>query len=181
MQAQQFLNEETGYQRYRGRSPRRFPTDSTTRPPAWRRGSSRSSGRGATVMRRRAPLHEGRAPDGRDALLGAGDRQLVVPPLLRGPARRQVPADGLRVESDRLRDLPKELIKPPRVWADRAFNVQRWTRMPSGGHFAAMEEPRALVDRSAPSSAAALARAERLVAPAVDFHDVADRAAVVGP
>jgi pimeloyl-ACP methyl ester carboxylesterase len=41
---------------------------------------------------------------------------------------------------------PKELIKPPRVWADRAFNVQRWTVMPKGGHFAAMEEPEALVE-----------------------------------
>jgi len=26
------------------------------------------------------------------------------------------------------------------------FNVQRWTSMPAGGHFAAMEEPRALVE-----------------------------------
>jgi len=41
---------------------------------------------------------------------------------------------------------PKEIIKPPRVWADRLFNVQRWTRMERGGHFAAMEEPRALVE-----------------------------------
>ena len=41
---------------------------------------------------------------------------------------------------------PRELVKPPRVWAERVFNVERWTRMPSGGHFAAMEEPKALVD-----------------------------------
>jgi pimeloyl-ACP methyl ester carboxylesterase len=41
---------------------------------------------------------------------------------------------------------PGEMVKPPRRWAERAYNVQRWTRMPSGGHFAAMEEPRALVD-----------------------------------
>jgi hypothetical protein len=26
------------------------------------------------------------------------------------------------------------------------FNVQRWTRFASGGHFAAMEEPAALVE-----------------------------------
>jgi hypothetical protein len=36
--------------------------------------------------------------------------------------------------------------KPPRAWAERMFNVQRCTRMPAGGHFAAMEEPRALVE-----------------------------------
>ncbi len=41
---------------------------------------------------------------------------------------------------------PREMVKPPRRWAERAYNVQRWTRMPAGGHFAAMEEPRALVE-----------------------------------
>jgi microsomal epoxide hydrolase len=41
---------------------------------------------------------------------------------------------------------PKELIRPPRAWVERLYNVQRWTRFPQGGHFAAMEEPRALVD-----------------------------------
>ena len=30
---------------------------------------------------------------------------------------------------------------PPRAWADRAYNITRWTEMASGGHFAAMEEP----------------------------------------
>jgi microsomal epoxide hydrolase len=41
---------------------------------------------------------------------------------------------------------PREIVKPPRKWAEQRFNVQRWTRFPSGGHFAAMEEPKALVD-----------------------------------
>jgi microsomal epoxide hydrolase len=36
---------------------------------------------------------------------------------------------------------PKDLVTPPREWAERFFNVQRWTEMPRGGHFAAMEEP----------------------------------------
>ena len=30
---------------------------------------------------------------------------------------------------------------PPRSWAERAYNIVRWSEMPSGGHFAAMEEP----------------------------------------
>lgn len=34
----------------------------------------------------------------------------------------------------------------PRSWLERAANVQRWTEMPRGGHFAAMEEPQLLVD-----------------------------------
>jgi microsomal epoxide hydrolase len=41
---------------------------------------------------------------------------------------------------------PGEIIRPPRSWAEAHFNVKRWTRMPSGGHFAALEEPVALVD-----------------------------------
>lgn len=39
---------------------------------------------------------------------------------------------------------PKDLTHPPRQWAERFFNVERWTEMPSGGHFAAMEEPQLL-------------------------------------
>ena len=39
---------------------------------------------------------------------------------------------------------PKEILHVPRAWAERAYNIQRWTVMPSGGHFAALEEPEAL-------------------------------------
>ncbi|HXC50208.1 MAG TPA: epoxide hydrolase [Candidatus Limnocylindrales bacterium] len=41
---------------------------------------------------------------------------------------------------------PRELFRPPRAWAERLFNVTRWTEMKAGGHFAAMEEPEALVE-----------------------------------
>lgn len=30
---------------------------------------------------------------------------------------------------------------PPKSWAERAYNIARWSEMPRGGHFAAMEEP----------------------------------------
>ena len=33
---------------------------------------------------------------------------------------------------------------PPREWAERLYAVRRWTHMPSGGHFAAQEEPKLL-------------------------------------
>ena len=39
---------------------------------------------------------------------------------------------------------PKDLSPPPREWARRFFNVQRWTEMPRGGHFAAFEQPELL-------------------------------------
>jgi pimeloyl-ACP methyl ester carboxylesterase len=41
---------------------------------------------------------------------------------------------------------PKDISHPPREWAQRFFNVQRWTEMPRGGHFAAMEEPEKLAE-----------------------------------
>ena len=41
---------------------------------------------------------------------------------------------------------PKDITHPPRELAERFFNVQRWTEMPQGGHFAAMEEPDLLVE-----------------------------------
>jgi len=41
---------------------------------------------------------------------------------------------------------PKELTLPPRRWAENHFNIVRWTSMPRGGHFAAMEEPEMLVE-----------------------------------
>ena len=40
---------------------------------------------------------------------------------------------------------PKEIIRPPRRWAEAAFDVRHWTVMERGGHFAALEEPEALV------------------------------------
>jgi pimeloyl-ACP methyl ester carboxylesterase len=33
---------------------------------------------------------------------------------------------------------------PPREWAERLYDVRRWTPMPRGGHFAAAEEPELL-------------------------------------
>ncbi len=43
-------------------------------------------------------------------------------------------------------DFPREILRPPRAWAERAYTITRWTSMPSGGHFAALEEPDLLAD-----------------------------------
>ncbi len=40
---------------------------------------------------------------------------------------------------------PGELVRPPRAWVARQYDLQRWTEMPRGGHFAAMEAPELLV------------------------------------
>jgi pimeloyl-ACP methyl ester carboxylesterase len=41
---------------------------------------------------------------------------------------------------------PRELPMPPRSWVERVFDVRRWTTLPAGGHFAALEQPRDLVN-----------------------------------
>lgn len=39
---------------------------------------------------------------------------------------------------------PADIAQPPRSWAERTHNVVRYTRMPRGGHFAAVEETQLL-------------------------------------
>ncbi len=41
---------------------------------------------------------------------------------------------------------PGEPWGVPRSWAEPRFNIQRWTEMPRGGHFAALEEPELLAN-----------------------------------
>ena len=41
---------------------------------------------------------------------------------------------------------PKEIPIPPRALAERGLNLVRWTEMPRGGHFAAMEQPELLAN-----------------------------------
>ena len=38
------------------------------------------------------------------------------------------------------------LFPPPKDFAERFFNVQRWTEKPKGGHFAAVEQPELLAE-----------------------------------
>jgi len=42
---------------------------------------------------------------------------------------------------------PAEILRPPRSLAERTYtDIRRWTAMPRGGHFAALEQPEALAD-----------------------------------
>jgi pimeloyl-ACP methyl ester carboxylesterase len=53
------------------------------------------------------------------------------------------PADLVRVPTA-VAVFPHMLIpegEPPREWAERLYDVHRWTVMPRGGHFASAEEP----------------------------------------
>jgi hypothetical protein len=40
----------------------------------------------------------------------------------------------------------KEEPFPPRGFIERGYNIQHWTDLPKGGHFAAMEDPQLLAE-----------------------------------
>lgn len=43
-------------------------------------------------------------------------------------------------------DFPKEVYATPLAWIERSYNVVQYTKMPRGGHFAALEQPDLLVN-----------------------------------
>ncbi|QBD74617.1 epoxide hydrolase [Ktedonosporobacter rubrisoli] len=61
-----------------------------------------------------------------------------LPPPLQAGERIKVPA-GVAL-------FPKEANRPPREWGERSLQIERWTEMPRGGHFAALEEPELLAE-----------------------------------
>jgi pimeloyl-ACP methyl ester carboxylesterase len=61
--------------------------------------------------------------------------------------RQRLPLEGPSVPPAvpfALAAFPKELTTPPRRLLERVFRVDRYTSMPRGGHFAALEEPERL-------------------------------------
>jgi pimeloyl-ACP methyl ester carboxylesterase len=60
-------------------------------------------------------------------------------PLSLSHANRIKPPVGFAV-------FPREIPIPPRELAERGLNIARWTTMPRGGHFAAMEQPQLLAE-----------------------------------
>jgi len=148
IEAQQFLKEETGYQRIQGTKPQTLAyalNDSPAGLAAWIIEKFRTwSDCGGDIERRFT----------KDQLL-TNVMLYWVPQTANSSCRLyyetihadKFPPAGFRVEVPTgCAIFPKELVKPPRRWAERMYNVQRWTPMPSGGHFAAMEEPKLLVD-----------------------------------
>ena len=61
---------------------------------------------------------------------------------------RQLGSEGRRVEVPTAAALfPAEMLTwPPRSYVERLYNLQRWTEMPRGGHFASLEQPQLLID-----------------------------------
>ena len=61
---------------------------------------------------------------------------------------RFLPKDFHRIEIPTAAALfPAEMLSwPPQSYAERMYNIKRWTKMPKGGHFAALEQPKLLID-----------------------------------
>ena len=55
-----------------------------------------------------------------------------------------IPEGGVQVPMG-YAEFPREILRPPRSVAEKMYtDIRRWTTMPKGGHFAAMEQPEAL-------------------------------------
>jgi pimeloyl-ACP methyl ester carboxylesterase len=147
MEAQQFLQEETGYQRIQGTKPQTLSyalNDSPAGLAAWIVEKFRTwSDCGGEVERRFS----------KDELL-TNIMLYWVPEAANSSCRLycetmrsgKFPPTNFHVDVPTgCAIFPRELIRPPRFWVEKLYNVKRWTRMPAGGHFAAMEEPEKLV------------------------------------
>jgi microsomal epoxide hydrolase len=148
MEVQQFLQEETGYQRIQGTKPQTLAyalNDSPAGLAAWIVEKFRTwSDCNGEVESRFT----------KDELL-TNIMLYWVPETANSSCRLycetmragKFPPTDFRVEVPTgCAIFPREMIRPPRAWAEKLYNVTRWTVMPRGGHFAAMEEPQLLVD-----------------------------------
>ncbi len=148
MPMQDFLKEETGYQRIQSTKPQTLGyalNDSPAGLAAWIVEKFRTwSDCDGDVERRFT----------KDELL-TNVMLYWVPQTATSSARLyyemvhagKFPPQGFRVDVPTgCAIFPKEILKAPRSWVERLYNVTRWTRFPAGGHFAAMEEPAALVE-----------------------------------
>jgi pimeloyl-ACP methyl ester carboxylesterase len=148
MEMQRFLNEETGYQRIQGTKPQTLGyglNDSPAGLAAWIVEKFRTwSDCGGQIERRFS----------KDELLTNimiywVTQSITSSVRLYCEAQRSgmFPPRGLRVDVPTgCAIFPHEMFRPPRAWAEKVYNVQRWSELPAGGHFAAMEEPELLVE-----------------------------------
>src|SRR5580704_3142792 len=143
-----FLKEETGYQWIQGTRPQTLAfglTDSPAGLAAWIGEKFRAwSDCGGDVD----------SAFSKDALLanislywftGAiGSSFWPYYARMHGPW--PIPDGGIAVPTGYC-EFPREILRPPRSMAARTFtDIRRWSVMPRGGHFAAMEQPQALAE-----------------------------------
>ena len=144
---QAFQSEETGYQMIQGTKPQTIGialNDSPVGLAAWIVEKFRTwcdcGGNPETIFTRdelltNITLYWATQTAASSARIYYESRHPLSPPV---PRRVEAPTACA--------DFPKEIIWSPRRWLEPRFNITRWTTMPRGGHFAALEQPQLLVD-----------------------------------
>jgi microsomal epoxide hydrolase len=142
---EQFLKEETGYQWIQGTRPQTLAfalADSPAGLAAWMvekfRAWSDNDGTPETAIDRDRMLAN-ISLYWFTGCIGASFHPYYA--RMHGPW----PIDGKIDVPTGYCEFPREIIHPPRSLAARTYtDIRRWTVMPHGGHFAAMEQPDAL-------------------------------------
>jgi pimeloyl-ACP methyl ester carboxylesterase len=146
---QYFLKEETGYQAIQGTRPQTLAfalSDSPVGLAAWITEKYR-----AWTDCEVDGVHDPRNVLSLDEMLGnislywftncIGASFWPYYARLHGPW----PIEGLVNVPTGYCHFPREILRPPREAAERVFkDIRRWSVMPRGGHFAALEQPHAL-------------------------------------
>ena len=73
------------------------------------------------------------------ALCAACGDTTIVDPMERQPKFKPFAANPQYEDGRAMRQPPEGTV--PREWAERLYDVRRWTPMPRGGHFAPAEAP----------------------------------------
>jgi microsomal epoxide hydrolase len=142
-----FLKEETGYQWIQGTKPTTLSfglTDSPVGLAAWivEKFQSWTQNRGAIED-----------AVSRDDLLSNIMLYWATGAIGSSfwPYYDRMHSPGIIPDGERIRvptgyaEFPGDFLHLPRSWAERTYgNIQRWTKMEKGGHFAALEQPELL-------------------------------------
>jgi microsomal epoxide hydrolase len=141
-----WLKEETGYQWIQGTRPQTLAfglTDSPAGLAAWLAEKFRAWSDCDGVIERAIPRDHLLANISLYWFTGAiGSSFWPYQARMHGPW--PIPEGGVNVPTG-YAQFPREILKPPRSLAERVYaDIRRWSVMPSGGHFAAMEQPEAL-------------------------------------
>ena len=144
---QTFQNEETGYQQIQGTKPQTIGialNDSPVALAAWIVEKFRTwcdcDGHPETIFTKdelltNITLYWVTETAASSARIYYESRHPTTPPV---PGKIAAPMGCA--------DFPREIIWSPRRWLEPRYNITRWTTMPRGGHFAAMEQPQLLAD-----------------------------------
>jgi microsomal epoxide hydrolase len=142
-----FLKEETGYQAIQGTKPQTLAfglTDSPAGLAAWIVEKFRSWSDCGGVPENAIPRDEMLANISLYWFTGAIGSSFW-PYYARLHSGWPIPEGGTIGVPMGYAAFPREILSPPRALAETVYtDIRRWTEMPRGGHFAAMEQPEAL-------------------------------------